>query len=64
MLIDKIEMYPEETSDGRIIKSISFKFQVFYEDWEPTKEMVTDEVITYNLDTREVEITSAEAKAP
>ena len=37
LLIDKIEMYSEETSDGRIIKSISFKFPVFYEDWEPTK---------------------------
>ena len=63
LMIDKIEMYPEETSDGRIVKSISFKFPVFYEDWEPTKEMIADEVITYTLDTREVEITSAEAKA-
>lgn len=63
LLIDRIEMYPKETSDGRIIKSISFKFPVFYEDWEPTKEIMADEVITYTLDTREVEITSAEAKA-
>lgn len=63
LLIDKIEMYPEETPDGRIVKSISFKIPVFYEDWEPRKEMTAEEVITYTLDTREVGITSAEAKA-
>lgn len=63
LLIDKIEMYPEETPDGRIVKSISFKIPVFYEDWEPRKEMTAEELITYTLDTREVGITSAEAKA-
>lgn len=63
LLIDRIDMFPEETPDGRIIKSISFKFPVFYEDWEPTKEMAADEVVTYTLDTRETEITAAEAKA-
>ena len=62
LLIDKIEMYPEETPDGRIVKSISFKIPVFYEDWEPRKEMTAEEVITYTLDTSEVGITSAEAK--
>ena len=63
LLIEKIEMYPEETPDGRIIKSISFKIPVFYEDWVPKKELIADEVITYTLDTSEVGITSAEAKA-
>ncbi len=63
LLIEKIEMYPEETPDGRIVKSISFKIPVFYEDWEPTTELIADEVITYTLDTSEVGITSAEAKA-
>lgn len=63
LLIEKIEMYPEETQDGRIIKSISFKIPVFYEDWVPKKELIADEVITYTLDTSEVSITSAEAKA-
>lgn len=63
LLIEKIEMYPEETPDGRIVRSISFKIPVFYEEWEPTKELIADEVITYTLDTSEVGITSAEAKA-
>lgn len=63
LLIEKIEMYPEETSDGRVVKSISFKIPVFYEDWEPTTELMADEVITYTLDTSEVGITSVEAKA-
>jgi len=63
LLIEKIEMYPEETPDGRIIKSISFKIPVFYEDWEPKAELIADEVITYTLDASEVGITSAEAKA-
>lgn len=63
LLIEKIEMYQEETPDGRIVRSISFKIPVFYEDWEPTKELTADEVITYTLDTSEVGITSAEAKA-
>ena len=63
LLIEKIEMDPEETPDGRIIKSISFKIPVFYEDWVPKKELIADEVITYTLDTSEVGITSAEAKA-
>ena len=63
LLIEKIEMYPEETPDGRIIKSISFKIPVFYEDWVPKKELIAEEVITYTLDTSEVGVTSAEAKA-
>lgn len=63
LLIEKIEMHPEETPDGRIVRSISFKIPVFYEEWEPTKELIADEVITYTLDTSEVGITSAEAKA-
>ena len=53
----------EETPDGRIIKSISFKIPVFYEDWVPKKELIADDVITYTLDTSEAGITSAEAKA-
>ncbi len=63
LLIEKIEMYPEETQDGRIVKSISFKIPVFYEEWEPKTELIADEVIIYTLDTSEVGITSAEAKA-
>lgn len=54
LLIEKIEIYPEETPDGRIVSSISFKIPVFCEDWEPTKELPTNEVIIYTLDTSEV----------
>lgn len=63
LFIEKIEVFPEETSDGRIIKSISFKFPVFYEDWEPLSEKRADESIYYTLDCSELEISSAEAKA-
>lgn len=63
LFIEKIEMFLEETKDGRIIKSISFKFPVLYDDWIPQKEISADETISYTLDFSEMEITSAEAKA-
>lgn len=43
LFIEKIEMFPEETKDGRIIKNISFKFPVFYDDWTPQKEISANE---------------------
>ena len=61
--IEKIEVFPEETTEGRIIKSISFKFPVFYGNWEPHTEMRADESIYYTLNYTEMEISSAEAKA-
>lgn len=63
LFIKKIEMFPEETRDGRIIKSISFKIPVFYDDWTPRTEMSADETISYTLDFSEIGVTSAEAKA-
>lgn len=63
MLIDRIDMYPEETSDGRMIKSISFKFPVFYGNQEPRKDLSPDDTVTYTLDTSELGVTAAEAKA-
>ncbi len=63
LFIDRIEVFPEETEDGRVVKSISFKFPVFYEEWEPRKEIKTDETISYTLDCTEMGLTSAEAKA-
>lgn len=29
--IDSVEIFPEEQPDGRVLKSISFKFPVFYD---------------------------------
>jgi site-specific DNA recombinase len=63
LLIDRIDMYAEKTADGRVIKSISFKFPVFYGDQEPGKDADPDDTVTYTLDASEIGVTVAEAKA-
>lgn len=63
--IDKIEMYPEEQPDGRIVKSISFKFPVFISDPSDMKEDdgEPDEVVDFVFDCSKTGPTVAEAKA-
>ncbi len=66
--IDRIEVYPEEQEDGRILKSIWFRFPVRYgesntiETWLQA-EGKPDEEIAFVLDCSEVQVTVAEAKA-
>lgn len=63
MLIDRIDVFPEESKDGRLIKSISFQFPVFYEDKEPWKNVRPDDTVAYTLEASEMGVTAAEAKA-
>ena len=66
--IERIEVYPEEQPDGRILKSIHFRFPVRYggadtiETWAHA-EGEPDERITFVLDCSNVQVTVAEAKA-
>ena len=43
--IERIEIYPEPLSDGRILKSIKFKFPVTFGDGE-ANELFPDEEVT------------------
>lgn len=66
--IDRIELYPEEMPDGRILKSITFKFAVYYDDEHAfnvinSKEAKADDVIFFTIDCSEIGPTVAEAKA-
>lgn len=66
--IERIEVYPEEQPDGRILKSIHFRFPVRYgradtiETWVHAEDE-PDERITFVLDCSNVQVTVAEAKA-
>lgn len=66
--IERIEVYPEEQEDGRVLKSIYFRFPVRYgekdtiETWLASSEK-PDEEIAFVLDCGEVQVTVAEAKA-
>jgi hypothetical protein len=66
--IERIEVYPEEQEDGRVLKSIYFRFPVRYgekdtiETWLASSEK-PDEEIAFVLDCGEVRVTVAEAKA-
>lgn len=66
--IERIEVYPEEQEDGRVLKSIYFRFPVRYgetdtiETWIGTEDEPDDE-IAFVLDCSEVQVTVAEAKA-
>lgn len=66
--IERIEVYPEEQEDGRVLKSIYFRFPVRYgetdtiETWIKTDDK-PDEEIVFVLDCSKVQVTVAEAKA-
>ncbi len=66
--IERIEVYPEEQEDGRVLKSIYFRFPVRYgetdtiETWIGAEDEPDDE-IAFVLDCSEGQVTVAEAKA-
>jgi site-specific DNA recombinase len=69
--IKRIDLFPEEQSDGKIIKSITFNFPVFYGDEEEETTLVErftsgdkpDEEIEFTIDCSDMKPTVAEAKA-
>ena len=66
--IERIEVYPEEQEDGRVLKSIYFRFPVRYGETDTVETWISaegkpDEEIAFVLDCNEVRVTVAEAKA-
>lgn len=66
--IERIEVYPEEQEDGRVLKSIHFRFPVRYGETDTIEtwigaECEPDDEIAFVLDCSEVQVTVAEAKA-
>lgn len=62
--IERIEVFPEEQEDGRILKSIAFRFPVFYDgETAPGDPELPDEMVSFQLDCRKLPVTVPEAKA-
>ena len=63
LFIERIDVYPENRDDGKIIKSITFLFPIWYGEAEPAITKAPDETFRYVLDCSDAELTAAEAKA-
>lgn len=63
MFIERIDVYLEEQDSGKMIKSITFKFPIYYEDYETVPIRCPDEQIGFVLDCSTLGLTVAEAKA-
>ena len=66
--IERIEVYPEEQEDGRVLESIYFRFPVRYGETDTVETWISaegkpDEEIAFVLNCNEVRVTVAEAKA-
>ena len=62
--VEKIDVFPEEREDGRILKKIFFRFLVYYENEEKRAgNDEPDEVVTFAVDCTEHRVTASEAKA-
>ena len=62
-LIERIEVYPEIREDGRLIKSITFKFPVIYEGEERVISEGNRDHFIYTLDCSKIGMTRAESHA-
>ena len=63
LFIERIDVYPEEQDNGKLIKSITFKFPIYYEDYETVPTKTPDDQIGFVLDCSTLGLTVAEAKA-
>jgi len=63
LFIERIDVYPENRDDGKIVKSITFLFPVWYGETEPAVTKTPDETFRYVLECSDAEPTAAEAKA-
>ena len=77
--IERVEIFPERQSDGRIIKRIEFRFPVYIQgaertalSWDKTDMSETimllvqqrpDDIVRVGIDTDELSVTKAESKA-
>ena len=62
-IIDRIDVYPEDRPDGRIIKSISFNIPVYYDGEVIDMDETPDETVVFTLDCSNIAPTAAESKA-
>ncbi len=60
--IERIEVYPEHP-DGKIIKSIAFRFPVFYREEDLKEDKAPDEQVVFTLDCGELGLTASEARS-
>lgn len=71
LFINRIDLYPENRPDGKVVKSITFRFPVFYGDDNEISAFVDkatagenpDDEIFFTIDCEELQPTVAEAKA-
>ena len=71
LFINRIDLYPEKRPDGKVVKSITFRFPVFYGDDNEISAFVDkatagetpDDEIFFTIDCEELQPTVAEAKA-
>lgn len=71
LFINRIDLYPENRPDGKVVKSITFRFPVFYGDDDEISAFVDkatagetpDDEIFFTIDCGELQPTVAEAKA-
>ena len=63
LFVERIDIYPEEQDNGKMIKSITFKFPIYYEDYETVPTRTPDDQIGFVLDCESFGLTVAEAKA-
>lgn len=59
-LIEKVEIYPEERDDGRIVKSVTFKFPVDFEGLETIEK--AGDVVSFTLDCEAIDLPLPEVK--
>ena len=62
LFIERIEVYPEHP-DGKVIKSIAFRFPVFYGEEDVAEDKAPDEQVVFTLDCGDLGLTASEAKA-
>ena len=62
--IERIEVFPEERKDGRLLKKIVFRFPVYYEaDEKRAEKEEPDDMVTFEIGCEDFPVTASEAKA-
>lgn len=54
--VDEIELFPEDRTDGKIIKSISFKFPMVFDGKPLVKTSKPEDTISFKLDCADIDI--------
>lgn len=55
-MIERIDLFPEERPDGRIIKSISFRFPLSFDDNALPKLEENGEAVSFTLDCKNIDV--------